>query len=129
VIRRRLLAIVIAVAASQLAGAAAPAMVCLTASTSPAGSDEIVCTCTHAGDAECPMHTHPKPAPPAGGPRWCAGCPDGQETALTAFNGLAAPIRQRDEPIAPADVSVLHGPRFARVLDVSRPPVSPPPRG
>jgi hypothetical protein len=134
-IRRRLIAVVLAVMAGVLAGlVATPAAVCQMGVGARVASAEIVCTCGHGADAQCAMHPHhgsgaPSKSSSSNTNRWCAGCRDSIEMTLTALVGLAAPIVDRYETVVPDGSSESLPPFGWHPLDVVRPPVSPPPRG
>jgi len=136
-IRRRLIAVVLAVMACGLAGlVATPAAVCQMGVGARVASAEIVCTCGHGADAQCPMHKHhgagsSKSSSPSSSNtnRWCAGCRDSVEMTLTALVGFAAPIVDRYQTVVPDGSSESLPPFGWHPPDVVRPPVSPPPRG
>ena len=128
-IRRRLIGLVLAVIACQMTGAATTSVVLgqMRGAATAADSDEITCTCTHTANAECPMHKHKKPAPVSGESR-CRSCDDSQETVLSPLAVFAGVIVQRHQPVVPPRVSAPLNVLFERPLDLSRPPVAPPPR-
>jgi hypothetical protein len=134
-IRRRLIAFVLAVTASLLAGmAATPAMICQMIGEPPAVAAATVCTCAHGTDGQCPMHKHHGPGPssssaPISGNRWCAGCADSAEMIITAMIGFAAPIIDRSDIARPDGRSAQVHAFIEHPLDTVHPPVSPPPRG
>jgi len=129
-IRRRLIVLVLAVIAGHVAGiAATPAVLCQMGGAAAARADEIVCTCIHGSNAECPMHKHKKAAPMSSETRWCTGCSDAPAAVLTTLMGVSGEIVGRDQPVAPEAVSESLSILVERPLNLVRPPVSPPPRG
>jgi hypothetical protein len=93
--------------------------------------DEIMCTCTHGPDAECPMHKAPKAhAPEATAPReprWCTGCGTDPQMVLTPF-AFVGPLVAASRVHAPRAASAVLVRRTALPIDFARPPVPPPPR-
>jgi hypothetical protein len=130
-IRRRLIALVFAVMAGQVARiAATPVVLCeMGGAVTSASADEFACTCTLGPNAECPIHKHKKPAPVSGETRWCTGCSDSPGAALTTLIGVAGELVLRQQPVAPEGLSESLRVLVERPLNFGRPPVSPPPRG
>jgi hypothetical protein len=134
-IRRRLIAVVLAVTAGVLAGlVATPAAICQMSAGTRVASAPIVCTCGHGADAQCAMHPHhgagaASKKSPSSTNRWCAGCRDSVDMTLTALVGFAAPIVDRYQSVVPAGTSESLPPFGLHPLDGLRPPISPPPRG
>jgi hypothetical protein len=130
-LRRRLVAIVFAVAASLLAGlVATPAAICQMGAGMARA--EMVCTCGHGADAQCPMHPqHGKAgkSSSSNNSRWCAACPDSVEMTMTALVAFAAPIVDRYQAVVPDGTSESLPLFGLHPLDGIRPPFSPPPRG
>jgi hypothetical protein len=140
-IRRRLIALVVAVVANVLVGVVVtPVMVCQMGGDRPAVA-AVVCTCGHGADGQCAMHKHhgsgassssansSSTSTPASGNRWCAGCEDSVDMIMTAMIGFVAPLADRSE-IAPPDGRPASLRAFAEhPLDFVHPPLSPPPRG
>jgi hypothetical protein len=143
-IRRRLIAVVLAVVAGMLAGlVATPAAICQMGVGTRVASAQLVCTCGHGADAQCAMHPHhgkgsspassssssSSPSSSSSTNRWCAGCPDSVEMTVTALVGFAAPVVDRYQTVVPDGTSESLPLFGSHPLDAARPPVSPPPRG
>jgi hypothetical protein len=129
-IRRRLIALVVAVTVGALAGiVGTPAAICTMSVSAAAASAPaaMVCTCGHGVGMQCPMHHHQNQSTTTN--RWCAGCHDRVDMTLTAMIGFAAPLVDRQQLIAPDDNSVALLTRAQLPLDGVHPPISPPPRG
>ncbi|MES1256123.1 MAG: hypothetical protein ABUS56_10975 [Acidobacteriota bacterium] len=128
-LRHRLVALVFAVVACQVAGiAGTPVALGTMLVTDSTGGDEVACTCTHGPNAECPMHEHKKPAPPSRDTRWCTGCHDAADMVLTPIVGFVAPLVDRQGVDAPVGVAASVTAAVDFSLDLARPPASPPPR-
>jgi hypothetical protein len=135
-IRRRLIAFALTVIVSTLAAVAATPVAIgqlMAASSADAPKVEMLCTCGHGADAQCPMHHHgtqaskSKPTPTKN--RFCAGCRDSVDMTLTAMIGFAAPMVDRcrfTPPETTAEALIAFG---SHPLDQVRPPTAPPPRG
>ena len=133
-LRRHLLVCVLVVMACQIAGLAATSVALSRAShAEPAGGNEIVCTCTHGPEAECPMHKSHNLYRASASPssplehHCCSGRQEGPDMLLTAFLApLAAPCQELP---APGDSSASVPFANSHIVDMTRSPISPPPRG
>jgi hypothetical protein len=130
-IRRRLIALALAVTASQLVGlAAAPAALCqMGEAASSAGP--VVCTCEHDPGGECPLHKQHQQSSSSSesSPKDCrCSGTGGADVMLTTLMAPAGPIVERHRVAEPDIISECVLPLVQQFLSVAPPPVSPPPR-
>jgi hypothetical protein len=130
--RRHLAACALVVVTCQMASLATGAILSRASHGESAIGNEVVCTCTHGPDAECPMHRSHKASVLPSSPldhHCCSGRQDGFDALLTALLApLAAPAACQELP-APGDTSASVPFAGAHIIDVTHSPISPPPRG
>ena len=128
-VRRRLVAMVVAVLASQAAGiAAAPLAFFEDRAAASTASEPIACTCPGGGmGKECPMHKHRPPASSPDTPRYVS-CHSSTEIALTTLVGVTGLLAEGQQTEVPDGVSEAVVAASTEPLNLIRPPVSPPPR-
>lgn len=127
-IRRRLVAAVLAVVVCHLAGVSS-ALVCQTGGVESPGVNATVCTRGHDSNGGCPMHkaAHSSAGTPPATNCHFRRCRDDASGALT-IGYWAGPLVSRLELPMPASLSASFFSIPVRVLDATRPPVYPPPR-
>jgi len=105
----------------------APAALCGIWSAS--AEDASTCTCVHVDGVECPMHEHPGRLPSGRTrfPQICPGCRDQATALVTALTTAVAVLQPSSVLDPPAAAGVLVAARATPILDVDRPPASPPP--
>jgi hypothetical protein len=132
-VRSRLVAWTLAVLVCQ-AGltTVTPIALCRVGSSSASDAADETCTCPLAEGVECPMHKgtthHVPPRQESGASRWCRGCGDQAAAIVTAFTSAVAVLEQAPPVARPPVTAVALRALTSGILDVDRPPTSPPPR-
>jgi hypothetical protein len=128
-IRRRLIGLVLALLACQVAAiAAAPGLLYQAAGTTDGSA--MLCECKEEPGSQCPMH-HGKTqtaSNESGTLRACGGSGDQAAAVLTMLTGGGGILPDFAPATRPATLGVALAALTTSILNANRPPTSPPPR-
>ena len=129
-IRRRLIGLVFGLLACQVAAIAAAPALLYQAGVATADGSEILCECKEKPGSECPMHKGKTQTAgnESGTLRACAGSGDQAAAILTMLTGGGGILPDFAPAAGPATTGVALAALTTSILNVDRPPTSPPPR-
>jgi len=95
--------------------------------SAPQAADAVICTCTHTGHAECPMH-HPKPRDKGKHSCECRSATDPDAASIVTLLGPIAVLADAPASLAPPPITRLPNYPITRFQDSVTAPDGPPPR-